>query len=373
MKINPFKLERFFGKYEFKAPYMLGSSDCESLLIEEILAFEPGFEKNFLKTNLGYTECEGLPLLREEIAKLYQNVDSSHIFCFAGAQEAIFIFMNIMLKSRDHIIVQFPAYQSLYEVANSIGCEITKWPMLEDKNWELNLDFLEKNIKPNTKAIIVNTPNNPTGAHFSKEKWNKLIEITRSHNLILFSDEVYRFLELDPIDNLVAACDLYDNAISLGVMSKSFGLAGLRIGWIATLNDDILKRFKEFKDFTTICNGAPSEILALIALKHKDKILERNLSIVESNLQLLDEFFLKYCNIFQWVRPKAGSIGFVRLIKGENSEEFCIDVVEKCGVLLVPSTLFNYGSSHIRIGFGRKNLPIALKQLDLFLEKKNEK
>ena len=373
MKINPFKLERFFGKYEFKAPYMLGSSDCESLSIEEILAFEPGAEKNFLKTNLGYTECEGLPLLREEIAKLYQNIDSSKIFCFAGAQEAIFIFMNIMLNPGDHIIVQFPAYQSLYEVANSIGCEVTKWPMLEDNNWELDLDFLENNIKPNTKAIIVNTPNNPTGAHFSKEKWEKIIEIARSHNLILFSDEVYRFLELEPSDHLVAACDLYENAISLGVMSKSFGLAGLRIGWIATRNDDILKRFKGFKDFTTICNSAPSEMLALIALKNKDKILERNLSIIKSNLQLLDEFFLKYSNIFQWNKPKAGSIGFVRLINGENSEEFSMDIVENCGVLLVPSPLFNYGSSHIRIGFGRKNLAVALNQLDLFLEKRNEK
>ncbi|MHA1561332.1 MAG: aminotransferase class I/II-fold pyridoxal phosphate-dependent enzyme [Promethearchaeota archaeon] len=369
MKINPFKLERFFGKYEFKAPYMLGSSDCESHTIEEILAFEPDAEKNLLKTNLGYTECEGLPLLREEIAKLYQKVDSSHIFCFAGAQEAIFIFMNILLNPGDNIIVQFPAYQSLYEVANSIGCEITKWPMLEEQNWDLDLDFLEKNIKPNTKAIIVNTPNNPTGAHFSKEKWRKLIEIARSHNLIIFSDEVYRFLELDPIDHLTPACDLYDKAISLGVMSKSFGLAGLRIGWIATRNDDILKSFKEFKDFTTICNSAPSEMLALIALKNKDKILERNLSIVKSNLKLLDEFFIKYSNIFQWVRPKAGSIGFVRLVNGENSEKFTMDVVENCGVLLVPSTLFNYGSTHIRIGFGRKNLPVALKQLDLYLQK----
>ena len=201
----------------------------------------------------------------------------------------------------------------------------------------------------------------------------KLIEIARSHNLILFSDEVYRFLELDPNDHLIPACDIYENAISLGVMSKSFGLAGLRIGWIATQNDDLLRRFKEFKDFTTICNSAPSEMLALIALRNKEKILERNLSIVKSNLKLLDEFFLKYSNIFQWNRPKAGSIGFVRLLTGENSEKFCIDVVENCGVLLVPGTLFNYGSSHIRIGFGRKNLPIALKQLDLLLEKKYEK
>ena len=373
MKINPFKLERFFAEYEFKAQFMLGSSDCESLSINDILALEPDDEKKFLKIHLGYTESEGSPLLREEIAKLYQKVDSSQIFCFAGAQEAIFIFMNIILKPGDHIIVQFPAYQSLYEVANSIDCEVTKWPMIEDKNWELDLDFLETNIKPNTKAIIVNTPNNPTGAHFSKEKWIKLIEIARSHNLILFSDEVYRFLELDPNDNLMAACDLYNNAISLGVMSKSFGLAGLRIGWIATQNKDILRRFKEFKDFTTICNSAPSEMLALIALKNKDKILDRNLLIVKSNLKLLDDFFLKYNNVFQWNRPKAGSIGFVRLINGENSEKFCIDVVENCGVLLVPSSLFNYGKSHLRIGFGRKNLPIALKQLDLFLEKINEK
>jgi len=156
-------------------------------------------------------------------------------------------------------------------------------------------------------------------------------------------------------------------------MSKSFGLAGLRIGWIATQNNDFLRRFKEFKDFTTICNSAPSEMLALIALRNKEKIIERNLSIVKSNLQLLDEFFLKYRNMFQWIRPKAGSIGFVRLLTNVNSEEFCIDVVENCGVLLIPSTLFNYGSSHIRVGFGRKNLAVALKQLDLFMVIKYEK
>ncbi|QEE14192.1 aminotransferase class I/II-fold pyridoxal phosphate-dependent enzyme [Promethearchaeum syntrophicum] len=373
MKINPFKLERFFAKYEFKAQFMLGSSDCESLSIKEILELEPDSEQNFLKTYLGYTESEGLPLLREEIAKLYQKVDSPHIFCFAGAQEAIFNFMNTLLNPGDHIIVQFPAYQSLYEVAYANNCEVTKWPMIEDNNWELDLDFLETNIKTNTKAIIVNTPNNPTGAHFSQEHWKKLIEIARSHNLILFSDEVYRFLELDPNDHLTPACDLYENAISLGVMSKSFGLAGLRIGWIATQNDDLLRYFKEFKDFTTICNSAPSEILALIALRNKEKLLKRNLSIVRSNLQLLDEFFLKNKNMFQWIRPKAGSIGFVRLKNNVNSEDFCIDIVEHTGVLLVPSTLFNFGPSHFRIGFGRKNLPVVLKHFEQFLEKKKEK
>ena len=370
MKINPFKLERFFAKYEFKAPFMLGSSDCESFSISDILALEPDAEKKFLETHLGYTECEGLPSLREEIANLYQKMDSSHIFCFAGAQEAIFIFMNVMLKSGDNIIVQYPAYQSLYDVANAMGCEVTKWPMLEEKNWDLDFDFLEEHIKANTKAIVVNTPHNPTGAHFNKKKWNRLIEIARNHNLILFSDEVYRFLELDPVDTLIAACDLYENAISLGVMSKSFGLAGLRIGWIATQNEEFLRRFKEFKDFTTICNGAPSEELALIALRNKDKIIERNLTIIKSNLKLLDEFFFKYKDIFQWNRPKAGSLGFVRLLNGDDCEKFCIEVVENCGVLLIPGNLFNYGSSHFRIGFGRKNLPLALKRFDLYLEKK---
>jgi aspartate/methionine/tyrosine aminotransferase len=368
MKIEDFKLERYFAKYEFKTPYLLSSSDCESMSIQELLALESGSHETFLAHQLGYTESEGWPALREEISHLYNTIDASHIFCFAGAQEGIFILMNTLLEAGHHIIVQTPAYQSLYAVAQAMGCEITSWPVQEENNWDVDLEFLQTHIKANTKLIIVNSPHNPTGALISKEKWQNLVDIAQSHNIVLFSDEVYRMLEFNPEERLPAACDVYPNGVSLGVMSKAFGLAGLRIGWIATQNEEILTKLRHFKDYTTICNSAPSEFLALIALKSKEKILARNLGIIETNLQILDQFFLKYAPLFEWVKPRAGSIGFVRLKIDEDVETFCLDVIEHAGVLLLPSTLYEFGTHHFRLGFGRKNLPMALEHLEQYLQ-----
>ena len=148
--------------------------------------------------------------------------------------------MNVILSSSDHIIVHDPSYQSLFEVANAIGCQVTKWRTSQDSQWDLDLDFLEKSIQPNTKAIVVNTPHNPTGYLLSKEKLVKIVEIAKKHNVYLFCDEVYKFLEHDERDRLPSAVDLYENGITLGVMSKSFGLAGLRIGWVASKNRFVL-------------------------------------------------------------------------------------------------------------------------------------
>jgi aspartate/methionine/tyrosine aminotransferase len=163
MKISPFQLERFFARYEFKAPYLLCSSDCESMDIEELLSFEEGSMDSFKKQWLGYTETEGSPELKNEIAKLYENMDTSEILAFSGAEEGIFTFMNTALDKGDHVIVHFPCYQSLMEIASSIGCEVTRWVTEGENNWELDIEFLKKSIKSNTKAIIINCPHNPTG------------------------------------------------------------------------------------------------------------------------------------------------------------------------------------------------------------------
>ncbi len=287
-----------------------------------------------------------------------------------GAEEAIFNFMSACLKPGDHIIVHAPCYQSLAEVARSIGCAVSLWTTSDADGWELDTTWLENNIRANTRALVVNCPHNPTGYLMSREKQQAIITIARTHHLLLFSDEVYRFLEHDAHDRLPAACDLYENAVSLGVMSKTYGLAGLRIGWIATRNRDIYTQMAAFKDYLSICNSAPSEFLSIVALRHRDAIARRNLDIVHANLDLLDTFFAQHTDLFDWQRPKASSTAFLRL-KGEGSAEaFCRDVVESQGVLLLPSTCFDYGDKHFRIGFGRKNLPEALEHFDHYLSKR---
>ena len=221
MKINDFKLERFFAKYEFTAPYILCASDCESFKIEDLFKLGKNAEKDFKELWLGYTESLGHPRLREEISKLYQHTKPEQIIVFSGAEEGIFAFMNALLDPKDHVIVQFPCYQSLTEVAYAIGCKVTKWYMNPENNWQLDIDFLEKNITPDTKAIVVNFPHNPTGYLPSIAIFNRIIEIASQHDIFVFSDEVYRFLEYQKKDRLPAMCDVYDKGLSLGVMSKN--------------------------------------------------------------------------------------------------------------------------------------------------------
>jgi aspartate/methionine/tyrosine aminotransferase len=368
MKIQPFKLERYFAKYEFKAPYLLSSSDCESFSIQELLAFEPDAAPAFHHHWLGYTESQGSPELRQEIARLYHRLDPDQILVHAGAEEAIFIFMNIALDPGDHLIVHYPCYQSLFEIAHALGCQVTQWTAAEAGNWELDLDILRHHLQPNTKAIVVNCPHNPTGYLMSRQKQAQLVEFAREHNLLLFSDEVYRGLEYRPEDQLPPACDLYENAVSLGVMSKTYGLAGLRIGWIATRNRDIYQAMASFKDYTSICNSAPSEFLATLALRHQEKIAQRNLDIIRHNLALLDNFFAAYHHLFNWIPPKAGAIAFPSLKPDRDIEQFCLDLIEKQGVLLLPSAHYDFGHKNFRIGFGRRNMPQALEHFAAYLD-----
>lgn len=366
MKIRDFQLERYFAKYEFRAPYLLSSSDCETFTVQEILELGEGVDLGELR--LGYTEPLGHPDLRAQIAELYQDMSPDQVMVTAGAEEAIFLFMNVVLSPGDHIIYMSPSYQSLYEIARSIGCEVTPWSLREEESWEPDLSELETLIRPNTKAIIVNLPHNPTGYLMSREKFQGLVNIARENQLYLFSDEVYRFLEFMEAQRLPAACDEYKKGVSIGVMSKAFGLAGLRIGWIVTQDEELLCKMAALKDYTSICNSAPSEVIATAALKSKSYLLERNLEIILRNLELLDTFFEKHKEIVSWHKPLAGSIAFPRILVNEHVEDFCVKLVESKGVLLAPGNYYGGSDKSFRVGFGRKNMPEALALFDEYLE-----
>jgi aspartate/methionine/tyrosine aminotransferase len=366
MQLTPFKLERYFAQYEFSAKYLLCSSDCESLSIEDLLAYEPGAELGLKRHWLGYTESPGAPSLRQEISRIYTGIQPEQVLVHSGAQEAIFLFMQAVLQPGDHVIVHWPCYQSLFEVARSLGCEVTYWNAHLENKWALDLDELKHNLRPNTRLIVINTPHNPTGYLMPQTDYRELNSLAQEHGILLFSDEVYRELEYDLADRLPSACDINPTAISLGVMSKAYGLAGLRIGWIATRNEPVLARMAALKDYTTICSSAPSEFLSEVALRHRDKIAGRNLQIIQANLSLLDSFFAGHAGRFEWIRPKAGPIAFPRLV-GEDVRKFCHQLVTKSGVLLLPGTMYDHPGNHFRLGFARRNMPAALERLEEFL------
>jgi aspartate/methionine/tyrosine aminotransferase len=367
MQLTPFKLERYFARYEFNVKYLLCSSDCESLSVGDLLAFEPEADEGLKRHWLGYTESSGAPSLREEISRIYTGIQPEQVLVHSGAEEAIYLFMHAMLQPGDHVIVHWPCYQSLFEIARSIGCEVTFWEARLQNKWVLDLDELKRNLRSNTRAIIVNTPHNPTGNLMPQSDYRDLNTLAQERGIILFSDEVYRELEYEPTDLLPSACDINPSAVSLGVMSKTYGLAGLRIGWIATHNAPVYARMASFKDYTTICSSAPSEYLSELALRHRDQIAGRNLQIIQDNLSQLDAFFAAHANLLEWVRPKAGPIAFPRLI-GEDVEKFCHQLVTSSGVLLLPGTMYDHPGNHFRLGFARKNMPQALAQLEQYLD-----
>ena len=366
MNLPPFKLERYFAKYEFNTEYLLCSSDCEAMSIADLLALEPGSAEKFQHIWLGYTESQGHPNLRKEIANIYETIQPEDVLVHTGAEEAIYLFMHAVLKKKDHVIVHTPHYQSLSEVANSIGCETCAWPAREENGWALDVNELKDLIQLNTKAIIINTPHNPTGYLMSRTDFEAVNKFAQENNLLLFSDEVYRESEYVPATRLPAACDMGEHAVSLGVTSKTYGLAGLRIGWIATKNKKIYQSMASLKDYTTICNSAPSEFLAEVALRNRQKLVARNLGIIKSNLEVIDELFNHHSDLFEWIRPAAGSMGFPKLLKGDV-EDFCDDLVLKAGVLLLPGTMYDDSKNHFRIGLGRKNLPQAVERLKEFI------
>jgi aspartate/methionine/tyrosine aminotransferase len=365
----PFELERYFARHEFEVAYLLGASDIEALSLGELLelADERG-RRLWEDLSLGYTEPPGAPFLREAIAGLYQGVEPDDVLVFAAGEEAIFAFSSVVLGPADHAVVVWPAYQSLYEVARATGADVTLLALERESNWTLDLDALEEALRPQTRAILVNFPHNPTGAQLDRASFDRLVAIAEGAGALLFSDEVYRWLEHEPSPRLPAAVDASPAAVSLGVMSKTFALAGLRIGWVACRDRRLLARLAAFKDYMTICSSAPSEVLSFIALSAVDGIVERSRAIVDANLPLLDDFFERRANLLEWVRPQAGPIGFPRLLSEEPIEDFCEELARDADVLLVPGSIYGHPGNHFRIGFGRRNLPEALQRLDRFID-----
>lgn len=370
MKLEPFALERYFARYEFSVPYLLSSSDCDGWPMSEILALADDETRELWQNlRLGYTDSLGHPLLRQEIAKLYHGVPPEQVLVVTP-EEGIFLAMNCLLDKGDHVICTFPGYQSLYQVADSLGCEVTRWKPDETAGWRFDPEFLRRNIRPNTKLIVWNFPHNPTGFLPSRADFQTMIAIAQEHHIRVFADEMYWLLEVDPLERLPSVAQVSDKAIVLFGMSKSFGMAGVRVGWLVTKDKDVHARLATFKDYTTICNSAPSEILALIALRAKETILARHRERIRSNLAVLDDFFMRHRGFFTWVRPKGGTICFPRLLGQESSWDFAERIVAQAGIMLLPSRVYGYDDHHFRLGFGRQNVPEVLGKFEKFLQQR---
>lgn len=365
MKIAPFKLERAFAEYEFKARYLLSPSDCESLSLTELLAMADEDSRDLWDSlSLGYTESQGHPRLLEAISRFYKRINPDKIL-IAAPEEAIFIILNTLLNPGDQVIVLFPAYQSLYAIPEAIGCEVLRWQIqAELDGWHLDLNWLEDHLSSHTRLLVLNFPHNPTGYLPDHAEFNAIISMARRHGVVVLSDEMYRGLEYNPEQRLPAMADHYEMGISLSGLSKTYALPGLRLGWLATKNQEWVKDWLALKDYTTICLSAPSEILGLIGIQNAETIANRNLEIVQTNLRTVHAFSERHSSSLSWLEPRAGSVAFPRWIGTGTVNDLCQAAIDRYGVMIVSGSIFDYPGDHFRIGLGRKNLKEAFSKIE---------
>jgi aspartate/methionine/tyrosine aminotransferase len=368
MNIRSFALERFMSRYEFEARWSIASSDCESYRLAEVLAWaDEECLRLWQDLRLGYTESLGLPLLRREIASLYTSMAADDILEVVP-EEGILLVMAALLKPGDHVIATYPAYQTLYGIAEEMGCEVTYWRPDEEQGWRFDPAFVSSQLRSSTRLIVVNFPHNPTGFVPSLGEFEELVSLARQADAHLFCDEMYRGLELDPGARLPSAAERYDKAVTLSGMSKAFSMPGLRVGWLVSRDHELRERLAALKDYTTICGAAPSEILALMGLRSRERIIDRNLETIGTNLGHLEKLCAARPDLLRFTAPRAGSVCFPRLLAPEGALSFCRRLVEEAGVLLLPSTVFDYGDGHVRFGLGRLDFEEGVAALSRWLD-----
>ena len=369
-----FRLETHFSKWEFKARYHMTASDAEAMSMRDLLAMATPEEREaFEGMWLGYTETFGAPDLRAAIAANFAKQSTSDILCFAGASEGIFAANQVILDQDSHAVVVTPNYQSHETLPNAI-CEATGVPLDPNDNWSLDIDRIADAIRPNTKLVTINFPHNPTGAILPLDRYEALVELCRKHGIYILHDEIFNGLGETGARHLPFIADIYERGLSLNVMSKSFGLPGLRVGWIACQDAEIISKMERLKHYLSICNSGPSERLTMIALRNKDRILARNCAIVDENLPKWDAFFARHSDLFEWRRPDGSCMAFPRYKGAIGVEAFCASLVEESGVLFLPSTIYSSDlgptpTDRLRLGFGRANLDEGLAALDAHLSR----
>jgi aspartate/methionine/tyrosine aminotransferase len=372
-----FRLETYFSRWEFTARYHLTASDAQSMTMAELLALADDRDRAAWETlSLGYTETFGDPELRQAIAQMYPQADADDVLCFAGAEEGMYLAMQVLLGPDDHAVVVTPNYQAAETVPLAL-CPVTGVALRPEHDWVLDLDEVKAALRPNTRVVSVNFPHNPTGKVLDPAEFTRLAQLCDERGIHLFSDEVYRGLELDPRRTLPNAADLSDRALSLNVTSKSLGLPGLRVGWIVCRDRELLSRLERAKHYTTICNSAPSEILARIAVKARETILERSRAIIAANLPVFASFFTEFDSLFDWRAPDGGCVTYLRYKGADGVEQFCTDLVNEAGVLLLPASIYHSQLTatprdHFRVGVGRRDPEPGLEAFGAWLLSRNQ-
>lgn len=367
VKVKPFLVERFMGEYEHNVELNIAETCVKPFTLGEFLEFvgEPDFLEKIKDLQLTYGYVEGLPELKKGLSGFYKNVKPDTIFTTHGAIDANFQVFYSLVESGDTVISIFPTYQQLYSVPESFGAKVKLWHLHEENNWMPDLDELNELVDKKTKLIVVNSPNNPTGALLDEKTLRGITEIAEDANAYVLNDESYRGLYINPEDWVPSIVDISDRAIATNSFSKPLSLTGLRLGWIATSSEEVAKELTLHRDYTTISISLLIEKLAALAIEHAEKIYERNLKILRKNFKLLEEW-IKEEPLVDWVPPKAGTVAFLRYNLEIPSEELAIRLIKEKSTFLVPGSCFGI-ENHLRIGYGNP-VDVMIEGLKRFKE-----
>ena len=367
MKIKVFGVEQWMNEWETKCAYNVAETCVESITVKELLQMAgvtpEQMTQDLMSKKLTYGWIEGSAKVRELIAGLYQKQSAANVVTSHGCIGANMLIHETLVEPGDHVISVIPTYQQHYSIPESFGANIETLRLKPENGFLPDLNELRAMVKPDTKLICINNPNNPTGALMDEAMLREICDIARSVDAWLLCDEVYRGLtqseEYSP-----SVADLYEKGISTGSMSKVFSLAGLRFGWIAAPKE-LIAAVLYHRDYNTISVGMLDEYFAELALGAKDKILERNRAIIRENLQILDDW-VKTTPRVSYVKPKAGTTAFVHIDTKLTSHEFCERLVKEKGVMFTPGSAL-HTEGFVRIGYAN-NKEVLKKGLELTSE-----
>jgi aspartate/methionine/tyrosine aminotransferase len=372
MKIAPFATEHFFARYEFTTPYQLCNSDCETMTVDELLALAGIPLAELGNLALGYTESQGNPELRRLIASHYETVTPDDVVVLGSPIEGIYLAARTLLQPGDEVIVLSPAYDALTNMfAHIVGADgVKQWAFTETADgWRLDFAQLDALLTPRTRLLVVNFPHNPTGYLPTRAQLDALAAFVEANDLWLFYDEMYFGLVHSGTPAIPSAADVTQRAVVLSGLSKTYGMPGLRTGWLIVPDEALRQEIVNWKFYTSICPPAPSEFLAMAALRASDAIRERNLAIIERNRDLFAAFVARWDDLFVWSPPLAGSTSLVR-VNVPSVTELGARLAEEAGVLIHPATTLGGSDQHMRIGLGRAAFPAALAQFETYLQQK---
>ena len=371
MKIAPFETERFFADYEFSAPYQLCNSDCESISIQELLSLAGGSLEEFGHQRLVYTETQGHPELRDAIAGMYRSVSADDVIILGTPVEGIYLSARTMLEPGDEVIVLAPAYDALINLFEHVVGEeqVKRWEFKPGAGtWQLDLEDLRALITTKTRLLVVNFPHNPTGYLPTREFQQALATIVEEHDLWLFCDEMYFGLVHAGTPAIPSAADITEKSITLSGLSKTYGLPGLRCGWLVVKDQTMREDIINWKHYTSICAPVPSEYLSLAAIKVWETLRDRSIKRIHQNLELADAFFARWPERLTWYRPLAGSTALIAY-NVPSVSAVANTLAEQEGILIQPAGMLGSDDHHMRFGLGRDAFAVALKRFEAWLQR----